>query len=363
MNINEVPKWEKLYDNFKYPYGVYYDLIVQGTEHPRKIELMGAWKTGSLRENADEIVYTDIKGITYGFTNRWSENTPVGYNIWKEVSDNCKTIKEKIPEKFPLEEPEVVIDLKSKKGFGFIWTLFVLHSFYPKVYPLFDQHVFRTYRYIVTNGDDCPNLAHNEWSSYVSYRNFFVKCVEKLNVDYWKLDKAFWAFGKNLKKSKVKFQGKMNKKNKDVSKDTNIWVKYLTLGGKQKCFKWRLDDEGNLIIRRKYKTGKEHTKKISQNELARIYNYIDERGWINLANNVSKLKSNKEKEGLGNFLYNNLDWSIENAQLASHLGSLFVQASIWESNGKKRGIIFSPKVNNCEEMLKKFYYARVKNDV
>lgn len=30
-------------------------------------------------------------------------------------------------------------ELESRKGFGFIWALFVLHCFFPETYPLFDQ--------------------------------------------------------------------------------------------------------------------------------------------------------------------------------------------------------------------------------
>ncbi len=40
MNINEIIKWETQYNDSKYPYGIYEELVLEGKEHPLKFALL-----------------------------------------------------------------------------------------------------------------------------------------------------------------------------------------------------------------------------------------------------------------------------------------------------------------------------------
>lgn len=375
MELKEVIKWEKNYDQSTYPYGIYQELVVEGLEHPGKLELLGAWKTACLRLSTEDSVYLDKSGNAYSFTNRWKEDTPVGYNIWKNLSEINDSIQTSIPNKFPLTEPPIVYILKSLNHFGFIWSIFVLHCFNPRLYPLYDQHVYRAFRYIVSKGHECPKNADKDWNSYLNYRQFFIQRLNELKIEFWRLDKALWAFGKSLKKTDtgpypvspspkigispiVKLSIKRNK-----HFESNEWLSLNTLGGKSKPFKCKLNSQNCLTISRMYQSGKPHEKVITQADLTKINTYIERSGWMDLANNVEKLRNGTEKEGFGWFLYNILKWTVEEAQLSSHLGALFVNAGIWQSNGKRTGIRFKKNNEKWEEKLALFFKDKKTDNV
>jgi hypothetical protein len=51
-------------------------------------------------------------------------------------------------------------------------------------------------------------------------------------------------------------------------------------------------------------------------------------GWVALANNVQRLANGIEQEGLGRFIYENIESKTTTAQLSSHIGALFYIAEI-----------------------------------
>lgn len=78
------------------------------------------------------------------------------------------------------------------------------------------------------------------------------------------------------------------------------FVKEHTLGGETKEFYWRIDDEDNIFIRRKFKNLKVYLEqKISAAELSRLNEYLRDGGWKPLANNVARLRRKEEKDGIG----------------------------------------------------------------
>jgi len=201
MNKAELNKWTEVFDESKYPFGIYKDLIINGNTHPRKMELMGAWKTGALRIDLMGNEYEDSNGNAYSFTKRWKTNTPVGFDVWRDISANQEVVKSNIPIQFPLTKPEIVVELQERKGFGFIWTLFTLHCFYPETYPLYDQHVYRAYKYINSNNQYIPKVAPDSWEEYYKYMHYFIKLKEQYEMPFWELDKALWAYGKSIKQN------------------------------------------------------------------------------------------------------------------------------------------------------------------
>lgn len=102
------------------------------------------------------------------------------------------------------------IDLdKFKKDFGdvsAVWRIFLLHTIKPKVYPIYDQHIHRTY-----------NFIHNiEWKSITNtisdkkkldfYFNTYLPYIQNLDINDLKaLDEAFFAFGQFLNTRNQKY--------------------------------------------------------------------------------------------------------------------------------------------------------------
>lgn len=102
------------------------------------------------------------------------------------------------------------IDLdKFKKDFGdvsAVWRIFLLHTIKPKVYPIYDQHIHRTY-----------NFIHNiEWQSITNtisdkkkldfYFNTYLPYIQNLDInDFKALDEAFFAFGQFLNTRNQKY--------------------------------------------------------------------------------------------------------------------------------------------------------------
>jgi len=66
---------------------------------------------------------------------------------------------------------------------------------------LFDQHVYRSYKYIESKGNECPLSPLLGWNIYVKYRNFFIAQVQAAAMLYWEVDRALWAYGKHLKQA------------------------------------------------------------------------------------------------------------------------------------------------------------------
>ncbi|WP_010661890.1 hypothetical protein [Marinilabilia salmonicolor] len=367
MAISDILKWENEYDNSKYPYELYKELVVEGGEHQQKFEIMGAWKTGCLKECSTGGTYCDKYGQHFIFSERWKESTPVGYKIWQYISNNQEILKEQVPATFPNEEPILLTHLKSFNGFGFIWGVFALHCWYPEIYPLYDQHVYRAFKYIISGNKELSEKADLSWDGYDTYRNFFVQMVKEANIDYWRLDKALWAYGKNLKTQKS-FSQKSNKPiNPQVfdntrtinKKNQKIWLKSKTLGPKAKSFDWRLTNTNDIIIKRKFKGDQLEETTITKKELDEIDQFVRKIDWMDLANNVEKLRNGTEKEGFGWFLFNKLGKSTTESQLSSHLGAILVDSEVWGYNGKKVGLKFRKTPGDWLPQLRKFYESEI----
>ncbi|BCZ45838.1 hypothetical protein psyc5s11_19050 [Clostridium gelidum] len=362
-------KWIDNYDSIKYPTQIYNDLVVEGREETKKFSLMGAWKTGSIRIDEKGSAYKDKEGFSYDYTKRWKDSTPVGYDVWNYVSNNQEELKNKVPLGFPKEKPSIVTELESRKGFGFIWAIFVVHCFYPEVYPLYDQHVYRTYKFMISEGKEISNLAINDWNEYFKYNEFFKDLLTELNIDYWKLDRGLWAYGKHLKQSNVAV-GKKEKSIKIVKDNFNKavtdieWIYSTTFGGKAKSFWWRVDEKLNIVVKRKFKGFKDITSiVISKADLEKIDNFMEGKEWVDLANNIEKINNGSEKDGLGKYLFQSLGWKVGDAQLASHLGVIFTLSGVWSFNGRKRGIKFKKNNDKWQESVKEYYINQVNDDI
>ena len=358
---NEIKEWHDKFDTLKYPTKIYDELVWKNKEYPNKLELLGAWKTGCIRinNNTKSSVYIDENGAKYEYTRRWQTHTPVGFDIWRDLADNTGDVLKNIPSKLQNNKPRVLIEMEKRKGFGFIWGLFVLHCFYPKVYPLYDQHVYRAYVSIQNPNIILPNIASTNWAKYLEYANFFNSLLSREDFSQVEIDRALWAYGKYLKinsGSRTKNTLNAAAQTFEVNEKDDGYCLAFTLGGKHKSFWWKINKDYSLEIIRKFNSGngKIIFETFTEQEIQEIQKFINHNK-IPLANNVQKLTNGTEKEGLGKFLYEKLNKNTTQAQLASHISTIFYYSGIWDYNGRKRNMLFWKKSEDWKNLLNTYY--------
>ncbi|WP_292376141.1 hypothetical protein [Methanosarcina sp. UBA411] len=132
------------------------------------------------------------------------------------------------------------------------------------------------------------------------------------------------------------------------------WTHSRILGAKHKVFSWRIDNRGNLFIKRKFRNNRfPRVDNISCIHLGRLYESMLDGEWKSLANDAAKLCMGTEKDGIGKFLYE-LRPEVSSAQLSSQLGAIFYQAGVWEWNEGKRGIKFLLLSENWQEKTSQY---------
>ncbi len=84
-----------------------------------------------------------------------------------------------------------------------VWKIFLLHIIQPEKYPIFDQHVYRAFKYITeqVNSAELPYYNKTKLNIYYKeYLPFYLDCKEEMNSKFSPkhLDDALWSFGKFL---------------------------------------------------------------------------------------------------------------------------------------------------------------------
>lgn len=95
--------------------------------------------------------------------------------------------------------------LEQLKGRG-IWNIFWLHCLKPDLYPIFDQHTYRSMTQI-KNGSflEIPNNRSKKIKIYFDEYIPFIREFDSLSLSPRDIDKALFAYGRFLKKG---FSGK-----------------------------------------------------------------------------------------------------------------------------------------------------------
>jgi hypothetical protein len=348
MEISSIIHYEKYYDKDKYPVEPYEELVVQKNPHDKKMEIMGAWKTGCLEESSGNIIYRSKSDRNYSFTSRWKYNAPVARHSWEYIANRENVIVSMIPNEFILNTPEVLYKLMNLEGIGFVYAVFVLHCLKPEIFPLFDQHVMRAYKNIeeiYSLSDEDGNQSGWKWDDYVSYKRFFDRGLRETELTYLHLDRALWAYGKHLKKmhsnsipdNSIRFMSRETK-SFEPEHDNNHWQICKTLGAKEKEFFWKIESN-KLIIKRYFQSGL-NIRSFPFQELDIINEQMESVKWLPLANNVEKLGKGTEQWGVGRIITDILHRDPSEGQLASHICALFVMAGNWQYNGKTKGMMF-----------------------
>ncbi len=89
---------------------------------------------------------------------------------------------------------------KEFKNLSTVWKIFLLHIIKPTKYPIYDQHIHRTFLFI--HNEDWCNISNTSINNKAKERFYFdryLPFIETNNIkDLKKLDEAFFAFGQFL---------------------------------------------------------------------------------------------------------------------------------------------------------------------
>ena len=139
------------------------------------------------------------------------------------------------------------------------------------------------------------------------------------------------------------------------------WKQETTLGGKAKKFCWQIDENNSLHIARKFKNGDSWRWKIgtfTEEEINMIQAYMEPIREVILSNDVEDVPAGNADDGLGRFIFEEIESNPTAAQLSSQIGALFYYAGIWKWNGVKRGIKLQKIPNtNWQQKLTERYNA------
>lgn len=125
-------------------------------------------------------------------------------NISSSKSNFVQEIVKQLPKIKELneiwDEAEFIRFFDPAKGAA-IWNIYLMHIVNPDQNPIFDQHVYRAYRYLQSKEiKEIGYSNRNKFALYrTEYRPFLSKLQKETNCDPREIDKAMWAFGRFLK--------------------------------------------------------------------------------------------------------------------------------------------------------------------
>ena len=86
--------------------------------------------------------------------------------------------------------------LKEFKEVSVVWKVFLLHIISPTMYPIYDQHIHRAYRFMNNEASDGIKASMNESVKLKFYFEEYYPFVKESKIkDLKKMDEAFFAFG------------------------------------------------------------------------------------------------------------------------------------------------------------------------
>jgi len=116
----------------------------------------------------------------------------------KEKSLNTKILKKINIINSLRATAEIDLDyfLKEFKEVSVVWKVFLLHIISPTMYPIYDQHIHRAYRFMNKQASDGIKASMNESVKLKFYFEEYYPFVKESKIkDLKKMDEAFFAFG------------------------------------------------------------------------------------------------------------------------------------------------------------------------
>ena len=187
--------WADTYDTEGQLAAVYDELVVQRVQHPDRFKIMGAWKTGCLSTEGKQLAYRDKSGREYFYTEEWSPKSSVGYAVWQTLATQDAAISGLVPKHFSDFQPKLVLEMARQPQFNFEMAVFVLHCVQPSVFPLYDENVYRAFKYLISGNYATVNAPPQDWSDYGTYRRFFEETVRTTGLPHATVTKGLWMLG------------------------------------------------------------------------------------------------------------------------------------------------------------------------
>ena len=129
--------------------------------------------------------------------------------VWKNGM-KLSVLKQKSLETNILNKLEIINYLKNDfnletfkiefKKISAVWKIFLLHIIKPNLYPIYDQHIHRTFLFIHSEDySTISNTSINNKQKETFYFERYFPFIQKESIkDIKKLDEAFFAFGQFL---------------------------------------------------------------------------------------------------------------------------------------------------------------------
>ena len=133
----------------------------------------------------------------------------------KEAYEKKIKIHLELINEYRQERKSIGVSYEGFKDIPTIWRIFLLHIIQPRVYPIFDQHVYRAYAVIKKlEKKELPISNKEKFKIYKDdYLNFFFDFGGEnrqndyvVNFNNFDIDKALWAFGKAIKQYPLLFK-------------------------------------------------------------------------------------------------------------------------------------------------------------
>ena len=95
---------------------------------------------------------------------------------------------------------DIEVFKKEFKNLSAVWKIFLLHIIKPTKYPIYDQHIHRTFLFI--HKEDWSNISNTSINNKTKEQFYFERYlpfIKSQNIkDIKQLDEAFFAFGQFL---------------------------------------------------------------------------------------------------------------------------------------------------------------------
>ena len=117
-----------------------------------------------------------------------------------------------------------------------------------------------------------------------------------------------------------------------------MFEKGFTLG-KNNPFYWEYNQDTGIKIIRQFKNN-EREDIFSNENIEKIIDYVKKSGRVRLSNNVARLTNGTEIDGLGKFVFNEIQKDTSYAQSMSQFVAIMVKLGIFEYNGARKSFEF-----------------------
>jgi hypothetical protein len=165
--------WKQFYDDRQHPDEKFYFPYINDLSEGDFLDKLWRWKMG------------------LHFKNKSNQKV---LNLIKENTETIRNFRKSEPTFNELYEFSEKI-FKS----GIVYRIFLVHICKPNDYPIFDQHVFRAFNFLVTG--KITNMPTNI-KDYLNYKKFVLKIHRQYDLNLRDIDRALMAFGQFLNNPK-----------------------------------------------------------------------------------------------------------------------------------------------------------------